>query len=59
MREIDLSVNDAMKSATFKVNLKGVKVLKVRLWIGKCLFMLAAVIMGAGIKFDGVDGDET
>lgn len=58
MKKINVNVNDAMKNVTFKVKLKGVNVLKVRLFIGIRLLMLAAFIIGAGIEFDTEVSDE-
>jgi len=49
---IDFPISTAMNELVVKVRVTGIKVFRVRFWIGKNLFLLAAWIMGCGIEVE-------
>jgi hypothetical protein len=50
-------VAHAMRDVTLRVDVTGVRVWKFRLWLGGLLLQLAALVMGCGIRFDGMSKD--
>ena len=47
-----INVANAMQDVTLNVDLKGLRILRVRVWLGAKLIILAARIMGCGIQFE-------
>lgn len=52
MTAIDLSASKLMRSIELKIRLKGVRTLNWRIWLGKQVFKLGAVIIGCGLIFE-------
>ncbi len=48
---VTIPVSRVLRDITVTVKLTGVQRLKTRLWVGRQLIKLAAVIMGLGIQF--------
>ncbi len=53
--DANVSMPKIMRSVTLRVNLRGVKSWRLRLWVGTRLLKLAALVIGCGIRFDGTE----
>lgn len=53
--DMNVPMSDVMKQCTVNVRLTGVRVWRVRLWIGCKLIKLASLVMGCGIRMDVPD----
>lgn len=52
MAEVVCNANRLMNQLTLKVRITGIKILKARFWIGRKIILLAAWILGCGIKIE-------
>lgn len=50
MEILDLDVNDCTKKLVLTVKIKGLNVLKVRIWVACRLISLAAFVLGTGLE---------
>jgi len=48
----NIPVSEVMKHQTLTITLTGLRQLKLRLWIARGLFKLAAVILGCGVEIN-------
>jgi hypothetical protein len=54
-REIDiasLKMSKVAKELILKIRLKGIKTFKTRLWLGRQLLKLSAMVIGCGIEIE-------
>ncbi len=52
MDKTTIKINDVIKDATLEIELTGLRIARVRIFIGCLFFKMGAFIIGAGIKIN-------